>query len=209
MTIPPLSMMKPEPSEVTRRLGASPERCRSKKSLKNSSKGEPGGNCGAGTAPLPALTFCVVEMLTTAGDSWSTRSAKEVRGAPRRRRVGESEEPQQGNSGHREQTGTQWPLPSCSAQRTAVDVTSKNPHALLHRSTNPSTVRLAGQRLSYAIVTSETTVSRPQELTSAMLAKVGPAAISPGSPMPAQIRALQGPVRPSATTPTVGQGPRP
>src|SRR5438876_3353339 len=77
------SITKPEPSEVALRgcaSGRSP--CLpflSKKSLKNSSNGEPGGNCGRpGTACsrcLSGLTVCVVEILTTAGTSFSARSA--------------------------------------------------------------------------------------------------------------------------------------
>src|SRR5260370_11099362 len=83
--------MKPDPSEVALRgftSGRSPcwplrSPCwplRSKKSLKNSSNGEPGGNCGRpGTARsrcLSGLTVCVVEILTTAGTSFSARAAK-------------------------------------------------------------------------------------------------------------------------------------
>src|SRR5271169_3917918 len=67
--------MKPDPSEVTLR-----ERscfcCLSKKSLKNSSNGEPGGNWGISTPGRWPLIVWVVDMLTTAGSSFSTRSAK-------------------------------------------------------------------------------------------------------------------------------------
>ena len=44
-------------------------------SLKNSSKGEPGGSCG-NVGPLRPLITCVVEMLTTAGRSFSAKLAK-------------------------------------------------------------------------------------------------------------------------------------
>src|ERR1044071_5513070 len=66
-------MMKPEPSEVTRRgeLGLGP-----RKFLNKSSSGEPGGNCG--------MAFCggafkvwLVLMFTTVGKSLFARSAKE------------------------------------------------------------------------------------------------------------------------------------
>ena len=75
--------MKPEPSEVARR-GAPPSgRLRSKNSLKKSSNGEPGGSCGISGPGLPATSWVwVVEMLTTAGSSFSARSAK-LSGAPR------------------------------------------------------------------------------------------------------------------------------
>src|SRR5580658_9404323 len=81
-TSPDGSMMKPEPSEVARRGTASGLPCgwlRSKKSLKNSSKGEPGGNCGTSGPTWPTLSLlivCVVETLTTAGRSFAARSAK-------------------------------------------------------------------------------------------------------------------------------------
>src|SRR6266702_3134610 len=76
-------MMKPEPSEVALRgFGCGRSPCLpflSKKSLKNSSNGEPGGNCGrpgvARSRCLSGLTVCVVEILTTAGTSFSARSA--------------------------------------------------------------------------------------------------------------------------------------
>jgi hypothetical protein len=68
-------MMKPEPSELvlcgcmSPPLEPGPPRRFLKKSSKNSSNGEPGGNCGI--APCPrrpplASTVCEVEMLTTA-----------------------------------------------------------------------------------------------------------------------------------------------
>src|SRR6266481_196832 len=77
-------MMKPEPSEVALRGCASGRPLlgtpRSKKSRKNSSKGEPGGNCGtsgpARSRPRSDFMVCVVEMLTTEGRSFSARSAK-------------------------------------------------------------------------------------------------------------------------------------
>jgi len=77
-TRPDGSMMKPEPSEVARR-GAASGCCprgmlRSRKSLKNSSKGEPGGNCGISGRCRSAFSVCVVEMLTTAGNSFAARS---------------------------------------------------------------------------------------------------------------------------------------
>src|SRR5579859_5335515 len=74
-------MMKPEPSEVAlrgRNSGCSPSwPLWSKKSLKNSSNGEPGGNFGRADFSrwLSGFTVCVVETLTTAGSSLSARSA--------------------------------------------------------------------------------------------------------------------------------------
>src|SRR5690349_4290242 len=83
--MPAASMMKPEPSELTRRgerLGAlsSPPWPRRflKNSSKNSSNGEPGGSCGTACCPpLPprASTFCEVEMLTTESITFSATSA--------------------------------------------------------------------------------------------------------------------------------------
>src|SRR5438094_2605592 len=79
-------MMKPEPSELVLRggcisprsppLGAPPRRFL-KKSSKNSSNGEPGGNCGiASLPPLPlASTLCDVEILTTESITFSAMSA--------------------------------------------------------------------------------------------------------------------------------------
>src|SRR5687768_15338871 len=74
-------MMKPEPSEVALRgrpCGRSPRWFLSKKSLKNSSNGDPGGNCGRPDCPpwRSGLTVWVVEMLTTDGSSFSAKSAK-------------------------------------------------------------------------------------------------------------------------------------
>ena len=82
--------MKPEPSELVLRgcmslflsppleppLGPPPPRFL-KKSSKNSSNGEPGGNCGiAPRSPPPlASTVCEVEMLTTASITFSAMSA--------------------------------------------------------------------------------------------------------------------------------------
>src|SRR5436305_1462810 len=85
-------MTKPEPSEVALRGCASGRAPRSllwsKKSLKNSSKGDPGGNCGRlgpgrsgpGCSPerrreASGFTVWVVEMLTTDGSSLSAISA--------------------------------------------------------------------------------------------------------------------------------------
>src|ERR1700754_5269835 len=83
-------MMKPEPSELVLRggcislrsppLGLPPRRFL-KKSSKNSSNGEPGGNCGMAPRspppPPPALasTVWVVEILTTASITFSATSA--------------------------------------------------------------------------------------------------------------------------------------
>ena len=74
-------MMKPEPSELTRRGAAvaalsSPPWPRRflKNSSKNSSNGEPGGSCGIGCS-LRASTVCEVEMLTTASITFSATSA--------------------------------------------------------------------------------------------------------------------------------------
>ena len=63
--------------------GGPPGWLRLRKSRKNCSNGEPGGNCGmSGTArSLRASAFCVELMLTTAGASLAARSAK-VTGAP-------------------------------------------------------------------------------------------------------------------------------
>ena len=86
-------MTKPEPSDWPRRCGRCcgpvpgpggvgapwPGRLRLKKSRKNSSKGLPGGACGTSGAsgrPGRACTAWVVEMLTTAGNSWRASGAK-------------------------------------------------------------------------------------------------------------------------------------
>ncbi|CCE12013.1 hypothetical protein BRAS3843_900048 [Bradyrhizobium sp. STM 3843] len=82
-TMPDSSMMKPEPSELVRRGVRSPPplppgpRRFLKKSSKNSSNGEPGGNCGAAPRPSPPLASTVweVEMLTTASITFSATSA--------------------------------------------------------------------------------------------------------------------------------------
>src|SRR5438105_4272340 len=80
-------MMKPEPSELVLRggcisprsppLGAAPPRRFLKKSSKNSSNGEPGGNCGIASLPPPPLasTLCEVEILTTESITFSAMSA--------------------------------------------------------------------------------------------------------------------------------------
>src|SRR5690349_11253672 len=77
-------MMKPEPREVPLRGCASGRPplgtpC-SKKSRKNSSNGEPGGNWGISgpecSRPRSDFIDCVVEMLTTEGSSFAARSAK-------------------------------------------------------------------------------------------------------------------------------------
>src|ERR1051325_5972525 len=84
--------MKPEPSEVALRecgvSGRVPSPFLSKKSLKNSSNGDPGGNCGRfgpGRSASPfsperrreasGFSVWVVEMLTTDGNSLSAISA--------------------------------------------------------------------------------------------------------------------------------------
>src|SRR5216683_2266207 len=80
-TRPEESMMKPDPSEVARR-GCASGRCwprgrfLSRKSLKNSSNGEPGGNCGISGRCRSALRVWVVETLTTAGRSFAASSEK-------------------------------------------------------------------------------------------------------------------------------------
>src|SRR6202030_993943 len=72
-------MMKPEPSELTRRgarSGLSPPPCPRrflKNSSKNSSIGEPGGR--SGMPVTRASTFCDVEILTTASITCSATSA--------------------------------------------------------------------------------------------------------------------------------------
>src|SRR5581483_878324 len=73
-------MMKPEPSELTRRgaLSESPlsppcPRCFLKKSSKNCSIGEPGGR--SGMPEILASTFCEVDTLTTASITCSATSA--------------------------------------------------------------------------------------------------------------------------------------
>src|SRR6478752_3983003 len=73
-------MIKPEPRDVALRgfpCWRSPRWFLSKKSLKNSSKGDPGGNCGRPDCSpcLSGLTVWVVEILTTDGTSFSARSA--------------------------------------------------------------------------------------------------------------------------------------
>src|SRR6266516_4072260 len=80
--------MKPEPSELVLRGCRSPPlelppgppgppRRFLKKSSKNSSNGEPGGNCGIAPRPSPPLasTVCEVEILTTASITFSATSA--------------------------------------------------------------------------------------------------------------------------------------
>src|ERR1700682_3167828 len=89
--MPEVSTMKPEPSELVLRgcrslplsppLEPPPGPLRFlKKSSKNSSNGEPGGNCGIAPLsppppPLLASTVCEVEMLTTASITFSATSA--------------------------------------------------------------------------------------------------------------------------------------
>src|SRR2546429_3840847 len=80
-------MMKPEPSELVLRGGCispllspffgPPPRRFLKKSSKNSSNGEPGGNCGIASLPPPPLasTLCEVEILTTESITFSAMSA--------------------------------------------------------------------------------------------------------------------------------------
>src|SRR5260370_40094118 len=84
--MPEVSTMKPEPSELVLRGCMSllpplepphgPLRFL-KKSSKNSSNGEPGGNCGSAARSPPPLasTVCEVEMLTTASITFSAMSA--------------------------------------------------------------------------------------------------------------------------------------
>src|SRR5215207_6765223 len=81
-------MMKPEPSELVLRgdcispllsppFGEPPRRFL-KKSSKNSSNGDPGGNCGIASLPPPpplASTLCDVEILTTESITFSAMSA--------------------------------------------------------------------------------------------------------------------------------------
>src|ERR1700694_3918736 len=85
--MPEVSTMKPEPSELVLRGCMSPlpplepppgPRRFLKKSSKNSSNGEPGGNWGVAPRPSPpplASTVCEVEMLTTASITFSATSA--------------------------------------------------------------------------------------------------------------------------------------
>src|SRR6478752_7784423 len=80
--MPEVSTMKPEPSEVVLCGCTSPPPgppCRFlKKSSKNSSNGEPGGNFGIAplsVGPFLASTVCEVEMLTTASITFSATSA--------------------------------------------------------------------------------------------------------------------------------------
>src|SRR5438270_2909744 len=77
-------MIKPEPRDVPLRGWASGRPpfgtpC-SKKSRKNSSNGEPGGNWGISgplcSRPCSDFTVWVVEILTTEGNSFAARSAK-------------------------------------------------------------------------------------------------------------------------------------
>ena len=78
-TSPDASMMKPEPSELTRRGVWAPPPCPFwprrflKNSSKNSSNGEPGGSCGM--AVVFISTVCLVEILTTASITASATSA--------------------------------------------------------------------------------------------------------------------------------------
>ena len=78
-------MMKPEPSELTRRGVWPPPPCPPwprrflKNSSKNSSNGEPGGSCGM--ALLLMSTVCLVEILTTASITASATS--EMSSGPR------------------------------------------------------------------------------------------------------------------------------
>src|SRR6516164_6415713 len=82
-TMPEVSTMKPEPSELVlcgcRSLLRSPPLPPLrflKKSSKNSSNGEPGGNCGIAPRPSPlASMVCEVEILTTASITFSATSA--------------------------------------------------------------------------------------------------------------------------------------
>ena len=92
-TRPDASMMKPDPRLCMRRSGGvgwlsprPPGLLRLRKSLKNCSNGEPGGNSGiSGPWPgFPARAWAaawVDEMFTTAGSSLAARSAK-LSGAP-------------------------------------------------------------------------------------------------------------------------------
>ena len=106
------SMMKPEPRLCIRRSGAGwsppwppwpPGWLRLRKSLKNCSNGEPGGNIGI-SGPAPGPPLCAVTVwwrttFTTAGSSFAARSAKlsgararhrpASAGRPRRERHGE------------------------------------------------------------------------------------------------------------------------
>jgi len=72
------SMTKPDPSEVTLRGGPLlPCPFLSRKSLNSSSNGDPGGNSGIWSpSPDCCCNVWVVAMLTTAGESFSARSAK-------------------------------------------------------------------------------------------------------------------------------------
>src|SRR5712691_3924570 len=82
-TMPSASMMKPEPSELTRRGGwlvpcwlpPPPWPRRLKKSRNSSSNCGSLGSCGGCWAWLRASTFCEVEMLTTASITCSATSA--------------------------------------------------------------------------------------------------------------------------------------
>src|ERR1700759_39998 len=80
-TMPAVSMMKPEPSELVLcgcRSPPLPPLRFLKKSSKNSSNGEPGGSCGTAprlSPPPLASTVCEVEMLTTASITFSATSA--------------------------------------------------------------------------------------------------------------------------------------
>src|SRR5215472_10164612 len=77
-------MINPEPSEVALRGWASGRPPLgipwSKKSRKNSSKGEPGGNCGISgpecSRPRSDFSVCAVEIFTTDGSNLAARSAK-------------------------------------------------------------------------------------------------------------------------------------
>ena len=73
---PSLLIIKPDPSAVEGLLDGLP----SLKSLKNSSKGDPGGKFGISRGGL-SLTATLVAMFTTAGETASDKSAKLSGGA--------------------------------------------------------------------------------------------------------------------------------
>src|SRR6188472_399930 len=76
MMRPDESTTKPDPRELTLRVGApdSPPGWSLNRSSKKSRKGDPGGSSGMGTGVWPA-TFWLVEMLTTEGESLAAMSA--------------------------------------------------------------------------------------------------------------------------------------
>ena len=71
ITIPFLSIIKPDPNELAFLSWGVP------KSFSKSSKGDPGGNSNPGNGFVLVTIVCVVEILTTEGVNFSAKSAKD------------------------------------------------------------------------------------------------------------------------------------